>query len=652
MSDLIREAVKGAAVGWTLGASHRGKKVFTRLSFFDPVPLRMAQSDALDAWHVWAAHLKAGKPPETLADSWLACWRGRSEEGGFGLMNLRRGLRPGISGSYANPLGEGSEGLGRAAFWGLAFHGDPEKAASWAVADSSIDHFGDGVTVSALVAWWIASAGPSTTLTDLISVANALLPVESLATRSVQAVLSKSGDVDAAKNLLLTLPVQLGLADSAHAALTLAWILCGLQSGLSVWGSAPLIAAGCGSASDHAALVAGVLATLVTGSVPSDWANVIGDDYVSGHGLVGVEPSRSLSALSSLVASRESDRAPAHATSASKPDALTLAKIRWSTESPAEVPESNDEPAIGGAAVGQGDPGQAIAVTHISEVPVPSPDLSSAMANAGKSHSIMHGDLLVQAVYHSPPAVKPGGSLQLQVVITNLGTTDVAVEPGLSLPQGWQAAHRLVPFMALAGRPTSFALVAQAPGDWADKAASLTLHLGDTDFNIPVLAAERWNVIGPFANAEGLGYEKAYAPETEQSASQALSSRSNLPLKWKTEMLPGTVFEVEPYFEGGPGVVYLFANARLPKPGQYRVFAACDAGVMVFVDGKKCVSYFDRTKPVPRFGPPYIGECIASELTKVLVKVVRGREPVGPLYLSFYNEDGEVVSLSGFEVMG
>lgn len=645
MSELVRHAVKGAVVGSTLGAAQRGKKSYTRLTFFDPVPLRMAQSDALDSWHVWAAHLKAGKAPEALADTWTACWRGRSEEGGFGLMNLRRGLRPGLSGAYANPLGEGSEALGRAVFWGLAFHGDPASAARWAIADASIDHFGDGVAVAAVVAWWVAIARPGTSVIDLVGAANAILPVESLATRSVQAALAKSGDPDAAKNLLLTLPVQLGLVDPSHAALTLCWVLCGLQAGTGQWGTAPLIAAGCGAASDIGGLVAGTLATLLTGDVPAEWASVIGDDYVSGHALTGVDASRSITALTSMVASLVPEP-PAAVEAAPVEPELVAAPVETeptpeeqaeATESPAVVPEDLVEEAPLSASP---------AVTSFSPA-----DLATLVTASAKGHVAKVGDTKVEVIYHSPPAVKPGGSLQLQAVITNMGGADTPMEPRLSVPDGWQVAHRMTPFLGQAGKSTSFILVAQAPADWVAKPETITLHIGDADFPVPILPAERWHAIGPFANTEDLGYEKSYAPETEQRADQSLSSRSGLPLKWKTEYLPGTVFEVEPYFDGGPGVVYLFATAHLPRAGFHRVFAACDAGVMVWVDGKKCIAYFDRTKPVPRYGPPYIGECHVSDATKILVKIVRGREPVGPLYLSFYNEDGEVVGLSGFGVL-
>ncbi|MBS1707479.1 MAG: ADP-ribosylglycohydrolase family protein [Armatimonadetes bacterium] len=642
MSELVRSAVKGAAVGWTLGASQRGKKTFTRLTFFDPVPLRMAQSDALDSWHVWAAHLKAGKPPEALADSWAACWHGRSEEGGFGLMNLRRGLRPGLSGAYANPLGEGSEALGRAVFWGLVFHGDPEAAARWAVASASIDHFGDGVAVAALVAWWTAIAKPGTSITDFVAVANALLPVESLATRSLQAALSRGTDPDAAKNLHLTLPVQLGLVDTAHAALSLAWIMCGLQAGVTTWGSGPMVAAGCGAASDQTSMVCGTLATLLSGGVPEEWSGVIGDEYVAGHSLVGIDSSRSLSALADLVVGL----APAPVAVAEPAPAVVAPLPVADTTSAVEEPSADGSVQEPEPVVPVVDP-----TPVVPQPAVPSSTLLARMNSAKSNHSGRVGDFLVDVAYLSPPAVKPGGSLQLQLTMTNTGPSDQAVDPKVSVPDGWQVAHRMQEFLAQPGRPTTFVMVAQAPADWPARPTTITLHIGDGDFPLPVLAAERWHAIGPFANNEDLGYEKSYGPETEQRSDQTLSSRSGLPLKWKTEFVPGTVIEVEPYFDGGPGVVYLFATAKLPRAGHHRVFAACDAGVVVWIDGKKCVGYFDRTKPVPRYGPPYIGECVVADSTKVLVKVVRGREPVGPLYLSFYNEDGEVVGLSDFEVL-
>ena len=129
MSAHIRAATLGALAGATLGAPLRGRKGFRKLEFYEPIPSRMAQSEALEAWLVWSRHVRAEKSPQTISQSMVANWSYPIDESAFGLANASKGLGSPISGSFANPLPTGSQAIGRAIYWGLAFHGKPDIAA-------------------------------------------------------------------------------------------------------------------------------------------------------------------------------------------------------------------------------------------------------------------------------------------------------------------------------------------------------------------------------------------------------------------------------------------------------------------------------------------------------------------------------------------
>jgi len=631
MSQHVVAGAMGGVIGHTLGAPRVGGKEFRRLSFFEPVPARMASAPALDAWLVWSNHLRNGRPPETLSQSWLSHWNYPQEESAFGLANCARGFGSPLSGSFANPLPSGSQAIGRAAFWGLAFHGQPEKAAEYAYYDASLDHAGSGVAVAVTVAKMIAITTPETSFPDYVRVITRILPSSSPLLKVLPDIISRIETEDGPRQIRLITQDKLGVADELDANRTLAWILAGLGQLRQGFGPAILATAGCGGASDHATLAVGVIAALKAGVVDQEWAAPLGTDYVAGHGLRNLDAPATLSAFASII--EEDFQRPVTA-APTKPREVSIEMGDDISSGIGELIESDAEAETSSEA----------------EAPVPAvPDRSIALlASEGNVSSTEISDILISIVAIDPLVVIPGKSVRFQLDFRNLGDADRTISAQLIGGEGWKIATHLSGFRLKPGETASFPVVAQSPEAHSGAADQLRLRFDKFELLLPLAGSQKWYAAGPFVNHDGNGFEKAYGAELKQSKKDVFNGRSDLAIKWKADQYPGNVFEIEPLFRLGPGVVYLYAIAKFARPGTYRVVAATEVGLKMWVDGTRIVSYHDVHQPVPRVQPPYVGEFSTVGEARILIKLLRGLPPIGPLVLYFLNEDGKLVQPDEF----
>lgn len=615
MSELIVSGVMGAVVGHTLGAPLIGGTEFRRLNFYEPVPARMAPAPALDAWLVWSNHLRSGRFPEILSQTWLSHWNYPIDESSFGLHNCGRGLGSPLAGSFGNPLSNGSQAFGRAVYWGLVFHGDPERAAEFAYYDASLDHTGEGVHLPVATARMVAMAGPTVEFPQYARVITSTVPGSSRILKALPEVLKLIDQEDGPQQTKLTLAETLGIADQFEATLTMSWILVGLGQLKNGFGAAVRATAGCGGASNHATLVTGTIAGLRAGKADAEWTTPLGTAYVAGHGLRGIEPPQNLSDLASLVVADK-----ARASSALRPIALGGGDLRGDDISSSVGDMLSEEVAPASAATAK--------------------DLLSQDPN--RSTTEVEG-ITIAVHYIDPPIVVPGKSNRLQIEFRNRSDVERTLDTQLQGPDGWEVASKMTSFRLRPGEISSFGVVARSPVEHPGTATHLRLRIEKYELLLPLCQSQKWHVAGPFVNHDGNGFDKSYKPETKQNKSEIFSGRSDLAVRWQSMFCPGNTFDVEPHFKLGPGVVYLYGIAKFPKPGKYKVVAATECGIKVWVDQQIVVSYHDVHVPVPRPQAPYVGEFSTTGESKILVKVIRGLAPLGPLSLYFLAEDGKLV---------
>lgn len=634
MSEAVRNAVWGAVVGVTLGAPLRARAAFSKLNFYEPVPARMASSEALDAWIVWARHLRGGKGAAGLGASMLAHWEYPVAESAFGLANLAQGFGSPLSGSLRNPLPSGANAVGRAAFWGLAFHGKPDEASHFAAYDAGLDHAGDGVVAAVAVARMISESWPERSETDLVRAASSVLR----SSPALKAVRDKVvEDVSAGKPPAVTanaLPQVAGTLDPLDARLAFGAVLLGLLHGRADFGRALLVCAGCGWAADQACLALGAVQALRINGAPDEWRAPLGTLYVAGHGLRQLEPPESIDDFCAIVGAAADEHAwqrPTGLEEATPPqDAGTEEQV---DRMDGEGPRPEEIPAAA-------DPGPAVAPS-LPPVGEANEALLKRLAAEPNASSIELEGVQVAVQYVDPPVAKPGQTLKLVFEFTNVGEEDKTLGCSLAAPDGWQVATRLSSFRLRAGESSSFPAVLQPGPDSA--LGPIELHVNRFSLRLPILSPQRWYVVGPMANHDGQGFERGFPAESKHRLSDIFNGRSELPVRWTEEPSLGVSFDVEPVFKNAPGVIYLWGRFSFPESRQAKLVAAASTGVVVWVDGKRVVSYHDEHEPVPRAKAPYAAGVQLGGDTVILVKVVRNKTPLQPLVLYALGDDGRLL---------
>ncbi|MES1227291.1 MAG: ADP-ribosylglycohydrolase family protein, partial [Armatimonadota bacterium] len=293
---MIGQAAIGAIAGWTIGSAQVGRGLVSPLRFYDPVPVRMAVSSVLDAWIVQSRMVRLDIPPHLCAAQYLDSWRYPAGAAGFGLANLRRGVPPPLSGALDNPLAERAEALGRATFWGLAHYGDPDAAVSAALYDASFDHSRDGVWCAAAVAWIVSHTAAASNLSSLLASLAGLLPPDSRFMVALPIVRNWIGQPDGFIHGINACKAA-GVRGDAVGTLCAALLASGGGDFGSCVGSATT--GDCDRST--AGLVAGVLAALRFGSVPPEWVSPLGEAYIGGTGLRGIDPPQAISDFAEMV---------------------------------------------------------------------------------------------------------------------------------------------------------------------------------------------------------------------------------------------------------------------------------------------------------------------------------------------------------------
>lgn len=615
--DRLQAAVTGAIVGGTLGAPLRGLNTFRKLNFYEPVPTRMAANTALDSWIVAAEHRAAGGRPEGYCWKMPANHDYRIDETAFGLHNLSLGLSAPLSGAFENPLPNGSQALGRAVVWGLLFPDDPDQAALFAYNDASFDHAQEGVWAAMAVARMASIAKPGATVSQLVKAATSILPPNSLSLKAVSSALGSFNQGRDLAEVYTQLPLHLGTRDALNASLNLAFVMMGLLYGENDPTKAMLVTAGCGGASDQTTVAVGAIASAVAGGTPDELVKPLGDVFVAGHGLKRLSPPATWAEFEERIRFARHEIAPEPV-----------------DELQPELPVSSDLAPDVPVGTPTAEPRPPVTLD-------PSADLLKLVAGAPDGAVAVIDHLLFRVQYVDSPVAQPGKTVKVILSVSNPEPADREVELRASAPEGWDLASKLTSFRLKQGESSSFPIVVQASP--LSPAGSVKVHFGTYQLSLPILSPQQWYSVGPFVNHEGTGFEKNYRCEDVQNTKEVFNGRSDLPVSWTLTSFPGVLFDLEPDFKKGPGVIYLYTKVRFPEPGKYRIVCAASTGCIVWVNHQQLVKYHDMHTPIPRAIQPYVASFDAAGPVEIMVKVLRNLQEVLPTVIYFLAEDGSVV---------
>lgn len=634
MSDRIAQAARAAIAGWTLGAPRRGRPEFSRLSGWDPIPSRMVAAAPIDAWVVWNAARSRGVRAERLGSFLHEHLSLTEEENAYAVRNLVLGFDTPLSGAFDQPLGDGSEALLRAVYWGLVFPDQPDKAAKWAMADASITHHKEGAWMAVFFAVLASLSQPGRTFGEILKPALSVVPTESLLHKAIPVILPSIGNPEAPREIRRSLPETLRLVDPHHAVLTTSWALLGLMHGGGMPGPSMLIAAGCGASSGHSAGLAAVIGTLMIGTLDQEWIGPLGVDYIATHGLRAIEPPKAIMDFALAVADsvEKTGGSPAEP---EVPFAPVVDVVPVTSGEPPEMVEASAETVVESA-------------PEPIKIPVPLPDLSvrEDLLKAPDRTSIEIGGLLATMQFLDPPLALAGKTTRAQLTIHNPSAEDRTVQIDLGAPYGWELASRVQNSTLRAGGSSSFPVVIRPPEVPSESSANdthLRLRVDGLQALIPLVAPTPWLIVGPFINIEGQGYDKEQLLEKIEDREAVYSGRSDMPLRWQPWLAPGAVHDLEPIFNNGPGVAYLWMKAKFERAGAYRLQISGPAGVKLWVDKYRRIAYHDHRAVPLRQDPKTVADFESPGETTILVKVVRGNDPLPPLLIALFNDEGRLV---------
>jgi len=185
--DVFRDKVlacwMGKNIGGTLGAPFEWKRQINNVSFYtqdlrgEPVP-----NDDLDLQLLWLVALEQQGlkiDSRVLSEYWSLFLTPHWMEYGISKANLRAGLVPPLSGTYANPYRHSCGAFIRSEIWACIAPGLPDVAARYAYEDASIDHgSGEGMWAEVFFAALESAAFLVSGLRELIAIGLSHIPAD------------------------------------------------------------------------------------------------------------------------------------------------------------------------------------------------------------------------------------------------------------------------------------------------------------------------------------------------------------------------------------------------------------------------------------------------------------------------------------------
>lgn len=602
-SQSIEKKVEAGVWGWiagiTLGAPFQGRTEWRNLSFYTPVPTRMAPSEALD---LAAIQLFAEEPYQTLSTRYV------SQPGAlsFAQSNLKIGFRPPLSGSFRNPLSRDASALGRAPLWGLIYSGRPGIAALMASEDAAIDHEEEAVWSAGFWAAAISAAPFLPSLSDCLKVATDAVPSNALLDSVVEAVLDSraaNGTWQDARDAVRR--KSLG-PDQQSAALAHGYSFLACAYGQADFTRSVCLAAGCGATAIEPAAVVGALIGAGYGDIPNDWKKPVeGDFAITAH--TGITPPKSVSDFVKTIVGRMQQSLQEHP--------LTFEKVT-------SEPNTDD--------MNHSDLKPQVKLTTdrsklVKEIEKGTSDFGWASVSYPKGPVAVseRGVEVVFNIRNESPS-----PIEITPTIKTLGNLKTAFKP---------QRLRIEPYNVV-----RVPAVVQAT-DQLKESAMIQLIESGRELNAPIVAPLLWWIAGPFPNQEQQGYSQEYRPETSIDREEVMSGRSAQSVRWTPVEFEDPQMDLEKFFGKAPGVIYLTTQIRFSKAEKLQMVLASPVGHILWINGEKKAWYLDTHIPVPRPVAPYVTEFVSDGWTSFLIKTLRDHPPVPSSTIYFLNEAGQIV---------
>jgi len=288
--DRVHGCWLGKNIGGTIGGPYEGKREF--LDVPREYPSESIANDDLDLQLVWLLAVEkhgAALRAQDLAEYWRRYVSYPFDEYGVALKNIRLGLQPPATGHYDNWFRDSMGSPIRSEIWACLFPGEPERAAFYALQDSQVDHWGEGVYGEIFLAALESRAFVEADIAKLVDGALAFIPGECKVARAVRLAADSFGagrDLRGSRDEVLSLVGHHNFTDCAQ---NIAFTVLGLLHGKGALLDSIVLASNCGYDVDCTAATAGAIAGALAGGerVTAEAGDRLDERIVPGWGIEG-----------------------------------------------------------------------------------------------------------------------------------------------------------------------------------------------------------------------------------------------------------------------------------------------------------------------------------------------------------------------------
>lgn len=567
LRDKVLGGWAGKNIGGTMGGPLEGRKELMDYDFYPKLPDGPLANDDLDLQLVWLHALETYGPrlgAVELAQEWQEHVFFPYDEYGYALTNMRKGLRPPVSGWFDNPFTDCMGAPIRSEIWAMVCPGEPELAAYYAYQDGITDHAGgEGVYGEMFFAAIESAAFVQSDPTQLIEIGLSVIPQHSRVARAVRDTIAwhKQGlDWKECREKILE---HHGRSNFTDAPQNIAFTILGWLYGTN-FGDSISKAVNCGYDTDCTGATLGAILGIIHGfnALPGKWKEPLGDRVVVSPAVRGFPAPATLEELTERTL-RVAQEVKAYWSGRPRPQVASL----WN-----QRPQSN---------------------TYW----IP----QNSQGASGLEVTIHYGD--------DGPAAYPGETVRLTLELRNHSTDSWDGQVRFELPAGWKGDQE-VAYALPPGETQRATVTLEAPPPSSARGSSDPARAIREDFALPVyrvgMRVER-NHNGFFwaADRQELRFMRKVRWEIQSPSGER-----------KTLIVPASRVDVAEAFSTlEEGVYRLRTTISVPSPRKSRLVIGTGNPVRVSLDGEQV---FDDPNPAdPTTAPAYHrGRGVTVELSQ------------------------------------
>jgi len=232
---------------------------------------------------LWLAEKHGGKLRSgDFAEAWDKWYQADFDEYGVARWNIRRGLKPPLTGLHNNWFTDGMGAAIRSEIWACLFPGKPDLASAFAREDACVDHAGEGIFAEMFLAAAESFAFISGDLAESINAGLAHIPGNSRVAQVVRFVEGLWRQKVPCTQTREEILKKFGSHNFTDVRMNLGFIMLGLWYGEGDFEKSVLTAVNCGMDTDCTAATTAAMMGILYGKkgIPESWRTTVDNNLV------------------------------------------------------------------------------------------------------------------------------------------------------------------------------------------------------------------------------------------------------------------------------------------------------------------------------------------------------------------------------------